>query len=63
MEIIAALIGAGVGAVPALRPVAKTAVKSGLVVAAAAKGAAVVAGQQWSELVAEAEADRQASGE
>ena len=50
MEIIAALIGAGVVAVsplvPALRPVAKTAVKSGLAVAAAAKGAAVVAGQQ-----------------
>ncbi len=67
MEIIAALIGAGIVAVsplvPALRPVAKTVVKGGLALADAAKGAAVVAGQQWSEVVAQAEADRQAGHE
>ncbi len=53
MEIIAAIVGAGVVAaspfVPVLRPVAKAAVKSGLAVSEAIVGAGVVVAQQVSE--------------
>lgn len=54
MEVIAALVGAGIVAaspfVPVLRPVAKAAVKGGLAVSEAVVGASVVVAQQVSEV-------------
>ncbi len=63
-ELVAILIGGGIVAlmpfVPALRPVVKTAVKGGLVVADKTKGATNKVGQQWRDVVNEAKAERQA---
>ena len=64
MEVVAIAVGLGIVAVspfvPGLRPVAKSLVAGGLAVAATAKTAATVAGEQWMDLVAEAKAERSA---
>ena len=61
MEILAALIGAGIVAaspfVPILRPVAKAAVKGGLAVSEAAVGVATTVGQQVNEAVNKGKAE------
>jgi predicted flap endonuclease-1-like 5' DNA nuclease len=61
MEVLAALIGAGIVAaspfVPILRPVAKAAVKGGLAVSEAAVGVASTVGQQVNEAVGKGKAE------
>jgi hypothetical protein len=53
-ELLAILIGAGVVAllplVPGLRPVVKSAVKGGLLMAEATRDTAAAAGQRWREM-------------
>ena len=62
MEVVAIAVGLGLVVispfVPGLRPVAKSLVSGGLALAATAKTAATVAGEQWMDLVAEAKAER-----
>ncbi len=57
-EMLVYLVGAGVvlaaPLVPGLRPVIKNLVKGGLVAAEATKGAAVMLGQTWREIVKQA---------
>jgi predicted flap endonuclease-1-like 5' DNA nuclease len=65
MEVLAALIGAGVVAVspfvPVLRPIAKTAVKGALAVSDAVVGTVTLVSQQVNELVAESKAELDAA--
>ena len=65
MEVLAALIGAGIVAaspfVPVLRPVAKAAVKGGLAVTEAAVGVASAVGHQVNEAVSKVKADAEAA--
>jgi hypothetical protein len=67
MEVLAIVIGLGAVAVspfvPGLRPAAKTVIAGGLAVAATAATAVAVAGEQWKDLVAEAQAEREAVAE
>lgn len=67
MEVLAILVGLGVVAVspfvPGLRPAAKSVVAGGIAVAASVATAAAVAGEQWKDLVAEAQAERDAVAE
>ncbi|MDH3674543.1 MAG: DUF5132 domain-containing protein [Anaerolineae bacterium] len=65
--ILAAIVGAGVVAaspfVPALRPVAKTIVATGLTVTDKAKTAVAITGEHWLDIVAEAQVEREAEAE
>lgn len=65
--ILAAVVGLGVVAVspfvPGLRPVAKKVIEGGMAVASATVTAAAVATEQWKDLVAEAQAERDAAAE
>jgi hypothetical protein len=67
MEILAALVGVGVVAaspfVPALRPVAKSVIAGGLAVSDAVRTNVAIAGENWMDLVAEAQAERAAEAE
>ena len=67
MEVIAIVVGLGVIAVspfvPGLRPAAKSVIAGGLAVAASTASAAAIAGEQWKDLVAEAQAERSAVAE
>ncbi len=67
MEFLAAVVGLGVVAVspfvPGLRPIAKTVIAGGMAVASTAATAVAVAGEQWKDLVAEAQAERSAAAE
>ena len=53
----------GLSFVPGLRPVAKTVVAGGIAVGATLATAAAVAGEQWKDPVAEAQAERAAVAE
>jgi hypothetical protein len=67
MEVLAIVIGLGAVAVspfvPGLRPAAKAVIAGGLAVGASAATAVAVAGEQWKDLVAEAQAEREAVAE
>lgn len=67
MEVLAIVLGVGAVAVspfvPGLRPAAKTIVAGGLAVGATLASAVAVAGEQWRDLVAEAQAERDAVAE
>ncbi len=67
MEVLAIILGLGAVAVspfvPGLRPVAKTVVAGGIAVGATLATAVAVAGEQWKDLVAEAQAERAAVAE
>ena len=67
MEFLALLIGAGVVAasplVPGLRPVAKGAVAGSLLVVDKTKEVVAIAGEQWMDLIAEAQVERAAEAE
>ena len=64
-EAFAVVLGLGAVAVspfvPGLRPLARKAVAGGLAAADAVAGAAAVAGEHWTDLVAEARAERAAA--
>jgi hypothetical protein len=64
MEVVALLVGVGVVAlspvIPALRPAAKAAVAGGIAVADKTKEMVAVTGENWMDLVAEAQAERAA---
>jgi hypothetical protein len=66
MEIFALIIGAGVAVVaaspllPGLRPAAKAIVTGSLAVVDAAKTTVAAASEQWQDIVAEAQAERNA---
>ena len=64
MEILALVFGVAVVAVsplvPGLRPLAKGLVVGGLAVADMAKTAAAAAAEQWQDMLAEAQAERDA---
>jgi hypothetical protein len=66
MEVLALIVGAGVAIVasspllPGLRPVAKAIVVGGMSVAEMAKTTVAAASEQWQDLVAEAQAERNA---
>ena len=66
-ELVAILIGAGIVAlmplVPALRPVVKTAVKGGLLVADKTKNSTGPVRQHWREVVDEAKMEIEAGGQ
>lgn len=63
--IFAAVIGLGIVAVspfvPGLRPVAKKAVVVGMAAASSTAALAATAGEQWKDLVTEAQAERDAA--
>jgi hypothetical protein len=67
MEIFALVLGACVVAasplIPGLRPIAKGIVVGGIAVADMAKTAAAAAGEQWMDLMAEAQAERSAEAQ
>ncbi len=67
MEFLALALGACVVAasplIPGLRPIAKGIVVGGIAVVDMAKTAAAAAGEQWLDLVAEAQAERTAEAE
>jgi hypothetical protein len=64
MEVLAIILGLGAVAVspfvPGLRPAAKTVVAGGIALGATVATAVAVAGEQWKDLVAEAQAEHAA---
>ena len=66
-EALAIVVGVGVVAlcpfVPGLRPLAKKFVAGGLAAASTVATAAAVASEEWKDLVAEAQAERDAAAE